>query len=164
MRIPFFSARKNQPASYVPIGGQNHLQMEPLELVLQYHERTKHHPHRFAASLGYLDWDNQPDPFRRFKGAPLVQLPLLPQSGLPLYDEMFLFDRIAPQPFTVENLSKFFRNALAVSAWKRFEDTRWALRVNPSSGNLHPTESYLVTGGMKDLNAGVYHYAVKEHA
>jgi hypothetical protein len=26
------------------------------ELVVAYHERTKHHFHRFAASVGYMDW------------------------------------------------------------------------------------------------------------
>ena len=33
-----------------------------------------------------------------------------------------------------------------------------ALRVNPSSGNLHPTESYLIRDGR------VFHYAPHEHA
>jgi hypothetical protein len=27
-----------------------------LTTVNEYHERTKHQPHRYAASLGYLDW------------------------------------------------------------------------------------------------------------
>jgi hypothetical protein len=38
-------------------------------------ERTKHHYHRFAASVGYMDWATQPDPFRRYEGASLVRLP-----------------------------------------------------------------------------------------
>src|SRR5712691_10523015 len=33
------------------------------EAVVAYHERTKHHYHRFASSLGYMDWATQPDPF-----------------------------------------------------------------------------------------------------
>ena len=44
---------------------------------LSYHRRTKHHLHRYAQSLGYLDWATQPDPFRTFAGAPTVPLPLL---------------------------------------------------------------------------------------
>ena len=39
------------------------------EVVVAYHERTKHHFHRYAAALGYLDWATQPDPFRRYAGA-----------------------------------------------------------------------------------------------
>ena len=44
----------------------------PEEVVVAYHERTKHHYHRYAASLGYMDWATQPDPFRRYAGAALV--------------------------------------------------------------------------------------------
>ncbi len=42
--------------------------------VLGYHDRTKHAFKRFANSLGYLDWANQPNPFRRFEGAPRIHL------------------------------------------------------------------------------------------
>ena len=45
-------------------------------IVAAYHERTKHHYRRSAASLGYMDWATQPDPFRRYDGAPLIRLPL----------------------------------------------------------------------------------------
>jgi hypothetical protein len=49
-------------------------------IVLEYHERTKHHYHRFATSSGYMDWATQPDPFRRYLGAPLIELPM-PEPG-----------------------------------------------------------------------------------
>ena len=47
---------------------------------------------------------------------------------------------------------------MGLSAWKQFRSSRWPLRVNPSSGNLHPTESYLIRDGR------VFHYAPHEHA
>ena len=47
------------------------------EVVAAYHERTKHHFHRYAASFGYLDWAAQPDPFRRYAGADLDEIPAL---------------------------------------------------------------------------------------
>ena len=50
------------------------------EIVVVYHERTKHHYHRFAASVGYMDWATQPDPFRCYEGASLVRLPF-PKMG-----------------------------------------------------------------------------------
>jgi SagB-type dehydrogenase family enzyme len=49
---------------------------------------------------------------------------------------------------------------MGLSAWKSYGGSSWALRINPSSGNLHPTEAYLVlpplpgTGGY----GGVFHY------
>ena len=39
-----------------------------LRTVYDYHDRTKHQLDRYARSLGYMDWANQPDPFRRYRG------------------------------------------------------------------------------------------------
>ena len=47
---------------------------------------------------------------------------------------------------------------MGLSAWKQYRQSRWALRVNPSSGNLHPTEAYVIRDGH------VSHYAPREHA
>ena len=41
-----------------------------------YHQRTGHHPDRYAAGPETLDWDAQPDPFRRYDGCPEILLPL----------------------------------------------------------------------------------------
>ena len=46
--------------------------MKKCDLVFHYHDQTKHDYYRYAASLGHLDWDNQPDPFRRFIGSRLI--------------------------------------------------------------------------------------------
>lgn len=140
--------------------------MDPLAGVKAYHERTKHHFRRFAVSAGYLDWANQPDPFRRFADSEVIALGFAdPQRG-PAYDELFAPGAVAPVPLNAESLSAFFQYSLALSAWKALPGTRWALRVNPSSGNLHPTEGYLLSGPVAGLFAegGVFHYAPCEHA
>ena len=116
----------------------------PEEVVVAYHERTKHHFYRFAASLGYMDWATQPNPFRRYAGADLVRLPL-PKAGRPLpYSQLYTIGAVPPEPLSLESVSLFFRYALSLTAWKRVHQTRWSLRANPSSGNLHPTEGYAV--------------------
>ncbi|HVO33110.1 MAG TPA: SagB/ThcOx family dehydrogenase, partial [Elusimicrobiota bacterium] len=51
--------------------------MTPLQSILDYHERTKHRPGRYARSLGYLDWAAQPEPFRFYEGVTPILLPLL---------------------------------------------------------------------------------------
>ncbi len=138
----------------------------PEELVIAYHERTKHHFHRYAASPGYLDWATQPDPFRRYPGADLVQL-LLPKPGCPLpYWQLYAPGDRPSEPLSLESISLFFRYALSLTAWKRFHETMWSLRANPSSGNLHPTEGYAVLPAIERLGdaPAVYHYAPKEHA
>lgn len=141
---------------------------DPVDRVIYYHQRTKHHFNRYARSLGFLDWVNQPDPFRRFAGAPLIRLPLLEPNEEPVSPAYAaIYDRgvVLSQAGTVRSLSRFLEFALALSAWKRAGDSEWALRSNPSSGNLHPTEGYLVLPQIHglDLVPGLYHYAPKEH-
>jgi SagB-type dehydrogenase family enzyme len=140
-----------------------------LEVVMRYHHETKHHFSRYARALGYMDWANQPDPFRRYEGSPLISLPLLKSDDTPLsplYEDLYRPGAIANAPVTVSALSRFFEYSLAISAWKQAGEVRWALRTNPSSGNLHPTEGYLLIEKVPGLSPfpGLYHYAPKEHA
>ena len=144
-------------------------ELDPLEVVMRYHQETKHHFSRYARSLGYLDWANQPDPFRRYQGSPLISLPLLkPEEAplSPLYEDLYRPGAIASAPVTIRTLSRFFEYALAISAWKQAGEVRWALRSNPSSGNLHPTEGYLLIDQVAGLSPvpALYHYAPREHA
>jgi len=139
-----------------------------LEVVMRYHERTKHHFNRFAPGPGQLDWANQPDPFRRYADAPLTRLPILKAGEEPLspaYESLYAPGAVASVPVSVRALSRLLEYALALSAWKQAGGTRWALRVNPSSGNLHPTEGYVLIGGITELGgtAGLFHYAPAEH-
>jgi len=43
---------------------------KPVTDIIAYHERTKHQPERYARGPHGLDWATQPNPFRRFTGAP----------------------------------------------------------------------------------------------
>jgi len=134
---------------------------ESLATVLAYHERTKHHPGRFARSLGHLDWATQPDPFRRFAGAPVLSLELVRFEDQPRYEPAFFLGNVPPVPLGRRWVSQLFQDSLALSAWKQAGAARWSLRVNPSSGNLHPTEGYLIAGPVEGLadKPAVYAYS-----
>ena len=139
-----------------------------LEAVMRYHERSKHHFNRFAPGPGGLDWANQPDPFRRYAGAALTRLPILrpdEEPVSPAYESLYVRGAVPGAPLTIRALSRLLEYALALSAWKQAGATRWALRANPSSGNLHPTEGYVLIGGIAELGAspGLFHYAPAEH-
>jgi hypothetical protein len=56
---------------------------EAVARVRAYHRRTKHMPGRYAPGPGYMDRANQPDRFRRFLGARMVELPLVPDDDTP---------------------------------------------------------------------------------
>jgi SagB-type dehydrogenase family enzyme len=151
---------------------------DPLAIVREYHDRTKHRFNRFARSLGYLDWATQPEPFRSFNGCRRVDLVAPLRAAATAadgraaswpeieYDDLFepALDRPALRP-GLPAVSVFLRYSLGLSAWKQAGPSRWALRVNPSSGNLHPTEGYLICGpGIAGDAPGVYHYEPDAHA
>ncbi len=112
-----------------------------------------------------MDWATQPNPFRRYEGARLVPLEKIGPTDEPRYDDAFIQGRIPPVPMNLRSISQLFYDSLAISAWKSTGETRWALRVNPSSGNLHPTEAYLICGPVEALcdKPMVCHYAPREH-
>ncbi|MEJ2654088.1 MAG: SagB/ThcOx family dehydrogenase [Acidihalobacter sp.] len=137
---------------------------EPQDIVLAYHRRTKHQFRRYAAGPPGLDWDTQPDPFRSFDGAPRRELPLLDTvAPEPAYADLYRPGKIAPRPLELSTVAALLELSFGLSAWKRYGDTRWALRCNPSSGNLHPTEAYVIAGGCAGLDDGVHHYHSRDH-
>ena len=135
------------------------------ETVIAYHERSKHHFHRYATGPGRLDWAAQPDPFRRYDGAELIPLALPAPDRILRYEQLYTPAGVATEVLSADSVSLLFRYALSLTAWKSFQGTRWALRANPSSGNLHPTEGYALLpplAGVGDAPA-LYHYAPREH-
>ena len=138
---------------------------DAIETVMRYHQRTKHLFNRYAPGPGELDWANQPSPFRSYAGAPLIRLPLLGEPKSPRYDDLYRRGSVSSAALTIRSLSRLLQYSLAISAWKQVGATRWALRCNPSSGNLHPTEGYLLIDALPGLGdaPGLYHYAPREH-
>ncbi len=136
-----------------------------LAVIRAYHQRTKHDFHAYAAGPHDLDWATQPDPFRRYAGARLVALALPDEDDSPPYADV-LAGGLRAVPLDARSLAALLYDSMALSAWKQAGSARWPLRVNPSSGNLHPTEAYFVGGAVPGLTERpcVAHYAPREHA
>jgi SagB-type dehydrogenase family enzyme len=94
-----------------------------------------------------------PDPFRHYEGVPVLDLPADPPPPE------------SPAGNGPALLSQLLFYSAAISASKVVPSTgfRYALRVNPSSGNLHPTEFHFVTHGLKRWPDGLYHYRPSSH-
>ena len=131
--------------------------------IIRYHEASKHHYDRYARSPGYMDWKNQPNPFRSYAGAPAVTLPLLQTDPSATYLDLYERARNIQQPFTIETIAGFLELSLGLSAWKAAAGAQWSLRINPSSGNLHPTEAHLILPPTNSQRSGVYHYNAFRH-
>ncbi|MCO6412407.1 MAG: nitroreductase family protein [Thiogranum sp.] len=127
-----------------------------------YHQRTKHSLNRYARGPAALDWDDQPEAFRWFDGALRLELPFTADNIDTRYVD--LYDaHPTPKPLNLDNLSAMLERSMGLAAWKQYGAARWALRCNPSSGNLHPTEACVISPGMQDLAAGVFHYLSRDH-
>jgi len=131
--------------------------------VLEYHEGSKHYPNRFAPGPGHLDWANEPDPFRRYEGAPLLHLPLLAED--PDVNHFGLYQcQVKPRSLSVPAVAALLELSLGLSAWKSYQGSSWSLRINPSSGDLHPTECHLLLPPLGGIVGGVFHYDSYHHA
>jgi len=131
-------------------------------IVTAYHQRTKHTLEHYAAGPETLDWTMQPDPFREFAGSPRVVLPLTADRLTTPFSYIYKTGE-GPTPLSLASLATLLELSLGISAWKEYGPDRWALRCNPSSGNLHPTEAYVLCHGMDGLADGVYHYLSRDH-
>jgi SagB-type dehydrogenase family enzyme len=132
--------------------------------IIHYHEETKHHFDRYAKSPGYMDWENQPDPFRSYENTTVFPLPLLKEDPSVGYQNLYRRSGKSSQPFTIKNIAGFLELSLGLSSWKAAGTSRWSLRMNPSSGNLHPSEGYLIISQTESIAGGVYHYNAMMHS
>jgi len=136
---------------------------QPVKKIFNYHEETKHHYDRYARSSGYMDWQNQPNPFRLYRGVPVFPLPLLKKDPPAAHPDLYSRKNNPWQPLTIETVAGFLELSLGLSAWKAVPGSRWSLRINPSSGNLHPTEAHLILPPIGPLKGGIYHYNALGH-
>ena len=134
-----------------------------VETVLAYHARTKHSLKRYAAGPETLDWDMQPNPFREFAGCARTELELGANRLATSFTQAVAPGGIGAAALTIESLAHLLELSMGVSAWKEYGPDRWAVRCNPSSGNLHPTEAYVFASNVPGIDDGVYHYLSRDH-
>jgi SagB-type dehydrogenase family enzyme len=137
--------------------------LSPAQIALAYHARTKHSLERYAAGPETLDWDSQPNPFREYAGCKRTQLPLPLEDTATSMAQIYKPADVAPAQPALTSLSTLLLLSMALSAWKEFGPDRWALRCNPSSGNLHPTETYVVASNIPGVDDGLHHYVSRDH-
>ena len=132
----------------------------------EYHEATKHSVESLRRAQHLLDWANMPDPFRHYEGVPVLDLPADPPAPeTPALDLLQGCSGVTPAAGGATFLSQLLFYSAAINASKRVGSTanRYALRVNPSSGNLHPTEFHFLTRGLQAWPDGLYHYRPSSH-
>ena len=132
----------------------------------EYHESTKHSLESLKRAPHLLDWANMPDPFRHYEGVAVLDLPADPPA--PEVPALAVLRGVSGATSAGDGaafLSQLLFYSAAISASKRVPSTGdlYALRVNPSSGNLHPTEFHFLTRGLTAWPDGLYHYRPSSH-
>jgi SagB-type dehydrogenase family enzyme len=99
----------------------------------------------------FLDWDNQPLAFKIYPGAEKAALvPLTEPAGV-------------SSSLTAETLSRLLFHTAGITKHLRSPRGRMPFRAAACTGALYHVETYLVTGGLEGLDAGVYHYDPRLH-
>jgi len=132
----------------------------------EYHESTKHTRGFLRQARQPLDWANMPGPFRHYQGVPVIDLPTDPPA--PDAPALEVLGGAFGETLAIDGstfLSQILFYSASISASKRVPSTgyRYALRVNPSSGNLHPTEFHFITRDVFGWPDGLYHYRPSAH-
>lgn len=142
-----------------------------LEAILAYHQASKHNFKAYAPGPHRLDMPLQPDTFLNYHGTRLLNLEIWSDEQVkaeifPAYEQAFSPEKLKPSELNARSISRLFFDSFAISTWKMAGGTKWPLRVNPSSGNLHPTEVYFISGPVQGLLKSPYvcHYASLPHA
>ena len=132
-----------------------------------YHNGTKHSPESVRSSGHYLDWPNQPRPYKLY--AKLEGLPL-PQDFEPL--NVSALQAVASAKASrsqerlpdLKTLSTVLHFSAGVTKRLRSPGGEMAFRAAACTGALYHIELYVVCGELPSLDAGVYHYGVHDTA
>jgi SagB-type dehydrogenase family enzyme len=127
----------------------------------KYHDRTKHSYRSIHNNPHVLDWTNRPLPFKIY---PTIEpLPLLrdvPQTGV---SALSAISASVPSPRInsvpdLQDLARILYFSAGIT--KQREDPGGVIyfRAAACTGALYEIELYVVTGDLRGLDAGVYHF------
>lgn len=128
----------------------------------EYQQLSKYHRDRMPG--GRLDWAGRPDTYKTYKGVEIVALPEPSAPAAATVAEALKARRSVrsylPKALEARELSYLLWAAGGV---QRRQDG-YEFRTAPSAGALYPIETYLVVNRVEDVESGLYHYRVAEHA
>lgn len=133
-----------------------------------YHDETKHSRLSVAARRGGLDWSTQPEVFKQYPGAEVVDLPtdfpeVAMSAGEAIEKRRRRVGSLAPAELSLKKLSLLLHLTNGVTGKLTYPGLEYHLRAAPSAGALYPTATYLLVNEVAGLRPGLYHYRVNGH-
>jgi SagB-type dehydrogenase family enzyme len=134
------------------------------EAAWNYHEATKHSYTSIRTNPHFMDWSNQPLPFKIYPTIEPLRLPgELRQSGVAALSA--IAERVSPHLNAVPDLeavAQLLYLSAGVTRKRKYPGGELYFRAAACTGALYEVELYLVCGGLAGLEAGVYHFAPAE--
>jgi SagB-type dehydrogenase family enzyme len=131
-----------------------------IDAAWRYHNGTKHSWHSVHTGANYLDWSNEPRPFKLYPGLEGEKLPTdLPSSGVSALDALMGKSSRAEE-FTParRDLALLLYYSAGITKRGTIPGGQIYFRAAACTGALYHIELYLVCGDLPDLAAGVYHF------
>lgn len=137
-----------------------------LEAAWSYHDATKHSYASIRNNLHFLDWANQPLPFKIYAAPEPLPLPReVRQTGVAalsaIAENIHVGAHAAPD---LEALAQLLYLSAGITRHRKHPGGEIYFRAAACTGALYEVELYIVCGDLTGLGAGVYHFAPAEFA
>ena len=129
----------------------------------KYHNATKHSYMSVRTNQHFLDWGNQPSPYKVYSDAKSISLP---RNFPELKTAMIEAISTVAEDFQVESIPSLadlanilFHSAGVIRKRTFLGGVKIDFRAAACAGALYPIEIYVVCRDLPDLEAGVYHFS-----
>src|SRR5204862_2886438 len=134
------------------------------EAAWTYHEATKHSYLSIRANPHFLDWSNQPLPFKIYPTLAPMRLPgEVRQTGVAALSGIAeSVPAHTNASADLEAVAQLLYLSAGITRKRNYSGGEIYFRAAACTGALYEVELYLVCGGLTNLDAGVYHFAPAE--
>src|SRR5881628_2024999 len=134
------------------------------EAAWAYHEATKHSYLSIRANPHFLDWANQPLPFKIYPTLERLRLPgeVRPSGSAAL---SAIAESVPPDTVAVPDLgvvAQLLYLSAGITRQRKYPGGEIYFRAAACTGALYEVELYLVCGDLANLEAGLYNFAPAE--
>jgi len=128
-----------------------------------YHNATKHSPRSVRSNPHFLDWANQPLPFKIYRGLDLIRFAReFRETGIPALTAMAEVSQRENAVPDLQALSQLLYFSAGVTRRRVLPGGQIYFRAAACTGALYEVELYLACGSLPGLEAGLYHYDASE--
>jgi SagB-type dehydrogenase family enzyme len=138
-----------------------------LQATWAYHNGTKHSYESIRTNRHYLDWENQPIPFKIYSELEPIPLPQhLSSSGMTALEAISTSNAPANNQVvpSMQTLAEILYLSAGITKRRSYPGGEILFRAAACTGALYHIDLYLACGDLPDLAAGVYHFGPHDFA